>query len=213
MRGHFETDRSVLKRTLRWQEWLADAESDLALAQGLGGKVVLMGHSTGALLLTWLAIRNPNKVAGLILFSPAFGVHSLAQAGAWASYLTRIDLVTTDGKVSTGHSGLEVARAARAFRAWLRANSRDGRPYTYASEALKDVPVWMANTAADIVIQKREARAFMEALKGNSSSAAARNDLWLPYSKVVRHDAIITPSNPDLLLIKNSLREFLGQIL
>jgi hypothetical protein len=34
----------------------------------------------------------------------------------------------------------------------------------------------------------------------------------LPYSRVVRHDAIIAPSNPDLSLIKNSLREFLGQI-
>ena len=212
MRGHFETDRSVLKRTVRWEEWLADAEADLALAQKLGGKVVLMGHSTGALLLTWLAIRNPVKIAGLILFSPAFGVHSFAQAGAWASYLTRIDLVTAGGKVSTGHSGLEVDRAARAFRAWLSANSRDGRPYTYASERLKDVPVWMANTAADIVIQKREARAFMEALKGNSSSAVSRKELWLPYSRVVRHDAIITPSNPDLPLIKESLREFLGQI-
>jgi pimeloyl-ACP methyl ester carboxylesterase len=61
MRGHFETDRSVLKRTVRWEAWLADAEADLALAQKLGGKVVLLGHSTGALLLTWLAIRNPAK--------------------------------------------------------------------------------------------------------------------------------------------------------
>jgi pimeloyl-ACP methyl ester carboxylesterase len=183
----------------------------LALAQKLGDKVVLMGHSTGALLLTWLAIRNPDKVAALILFSPAFGVHSFAQAAAWASYLTTIDLVTADGKISTGHSGLEVERAARAFRAWLRANSRDGRPYTYASEQLKDVPVWMANTAADIVIQKQEARAFMGALKRKSSSAV-RKELWLPYSKVVPHDATITPSNPDLPLIKNSLREFLGQI-
>ena len=212
MRGHFETDRSVLKRTVQWQEWLADTEVDLALAQKLGGKVVLMGHSTGALLLTWLAIRDPAKVAGLILFSPAFGVHLFAQAGAWASYLTRVDLVTAGGKVSTGHSGLEVDRAAQAFRAWLSANSRDGRPYTYASEQLKDVPVCMANTAADIVIQKREARAFMEAVKENDSSAISRKEMWLPYSRVVRHDAIIAPSNPDLSLIKNSLREFLGQI-
>jgi pimeloyl-ACP methyl ester carboxylesterase len=212
MRGHFEADRSVLKRTVLWEEWLADAETDLALAQKLGGKVILMGHSTGALLLTWLAIRDPVKVAGLILFSPAFGVHSFAQAGAWASYLTRIDLVTAGGKVSTGHSGLEVNRAARAFRAWLRVNSRDGRPYSYASERLKDVPVWMANTAADIVIQNQEARAFMGALKENSSSAVSRKELWVPYSRVVRHDAIIMPSNPDLPLIKSSLREFLSQI-
>jgi pimeloyl-ACP methyl ester carboxylesterase len=201
----------VLKRRVRWGEWLADAEEDLALAQRVGGMVVLMGHSTGALLLTWLAIRNPVKVAGLILFSPAFGVHSFAQAGAWASYLTRIDLVTAGGKVSTGHSGLEVDRAARAFRAWLRANSGDGGLYTYASERLKAVPVWMANTAADIVVQKQEARDFMEALKGKSSSAV-RKELWVPYSRVVRHDAIIMPSNPDLPVIKDSLREFLGRI-
>jgi pimeloyl-ACP methyl ester carboxylesterase len=180
MRGHFETDRSVLKRTVRWEQWLADAEADLALAQRLGGKVVLMGHSTGALLLTWLAIRTPVKVAGLILFSPAFGVHSFAQAGAPASYSTRIDLVTADGKVSTGHSGLEVGRAARAFRAWLKANSGDGGLYTYASERLKDVPVWMANTAADIVIQKQGARAFMGALKGKSSSAVCEKNYGCP---------------------------------
>jgi hypothetical protein len=82
--------------------------------------------------------------------------------------------------------------------------------HTYASERLIDVPVWMANTAVDIVIQKREARAFMGALKGNSSSAV-REELWLPYSRVVRHDAIVAPSNPDWPLIKSSLSEFLGQ--
>jgi hypothetical protein len=69
----------------------------------------------------------------------------------------------------------------------------------------------MANTAADIVIQKQEARAFMGALN-RQSSPAVRKELWLPYSRFVRHDAIIMPSNPDLPLIKDSLREFLGQI-
>jgi hypothetical protein len=33
-----------------------------------------------------------------------------------------------------------------------------------------------------------------------------------PISSVVRHDAIITPSNPDLPPIKSSLCDFLGQI-
>jgi len=52
----------------------------------------------------------------------------------------------------------------------------------------------------------------MRALKENGSSNVSRKEMWLPYSRVVRHDAIIAPSNPDLSLIKNSLREFLGQI-
>jgi hypothetical protein len=70
----------------------------------------------------------------------------------------------------------------------------------------------MANTAVDIMIQKRKARAFIGTLKRNNPSAVLREELWVPYSKVVRHDAIITPSNPDLPVIKDSLREFLGQI-
>jgi hypothetical protein len=70
----------------------------------------------------------------------------------------------------------------------------------------------MANTAADIVIQKREARAFMGALNGNNSSAVPRKELWLPYSRGVLHHAIATQSNPDLPLIKHSLRDFLDQI-
>jgi hypothetical protein len=62
------------------------------------------------------------------------------------------------------------------------------------------------------VIQKRDARAFIGALKENGSSAISRKELWLPYSRVVRHDAIIMTSKLDLPLIKDSLREFLGQI-
>jgi alpha-beta hydrolase superfamily lysophospholipase len=89
MRGHFEADRSVLERTVHWEEWLSDAGADFVLAQELGSKVVLLGHSTGALLVTWLPIRNPHQVAGLILFSPAFGVHPLALTGALAAIGSR----------------------------------------------------------------------------------------------------------------------------
>jgi pimeloyl-ACP methyl ester carboxylesterase len=95
MRGHFEADRSVLERTVHWEEWLSDAGADFVLAKELGSKVVLLGHSTGALLVTWLAIRDPHQVAGLILLSPAFGVHPLALTGAWASQLTVINLATS----------------------------------------------------------------------------------------------------------------------
>jgi hypothetical protein len=108
---------------------------------------------------------------------------------------------------------LEVNRAIRAFGAWLRASSEDGRLYTHASKQLKDIPVWMANTAADFVIQKQQARAFMAALKETHSPAALRQELWLPYSNAVLHDVITRPSNPELPLIKALLGNFLDQIL
>jgi pimeloyl-ACP methyl ester carboxylesterase len=169
-----------------------------------------MGHSTGALLVTWLAIRNPESIAGLILFSPAFGVHPLALTGAWASYVTGINLATADGKLQTGHSGLEVDRAIVAFRAWLRANSPDGRLYSYAAKQLKNVPVLMVNTSADIVIQKQEARGFMKALNTMGSS---RSQLWLPVFRGVLHDAIVRRSNPDLPLLKERVGDLLDRIL
>jgi hypothetical protein len=37
-------------------------------------------------------------------------------------------------------------------------------------------------------------------------------ELWLPYSRIVRHDAIIAPTNPDWPLIKAALHAFLDQI-
>jgi hypothetical protein len=123
----------------------------------------------------WLS-PTPVKVAGLILFSPAFGVHSFAQAGAWTGYLTRS--LTADGKVSTGHSGLGLESAGQPERSCLaKSELKRWRSYTYASKRLKDVPVWMASTTADIVIQKQEARGFMAALKGKSSSAVSRKEL------------------------------------
>ena len=62
-------------------EWAGAA--DLVFAEKLGSKVELLVIKRALILLTWLAIRNPVKVAGLILFSPAFCVHSFAQTGAW----------------------------------------------------------------------------------------------------------------------------------
>ena len=129
MRGHFETDQFVLKRTVPWEQWLADAEADLVLAQRLGSKVVLMGHSTAALLLTWLAIRDPVKVAGLILCSAAFRVHSFAQTGAWTSYWTRIDLVTADGRVRTGHFGFGSRPDSPSVSSHWAMGCRWARPY------------------------------------------------------------------------------------
>ena len=66
-----------------------------------------------------------------------------------------------------GPLGLGSRPSSPRVSSLANAKSRDSSPYTYASERLKDVPVWMANTAVDIMIQKRKARAFIGALKRN----------------------------------------------
>lgn len=52
--------------------WLLRVAEDLALAQALGDKVVVVGSSTGALLATWLAATYPERVDALVLASPFF---------------------------------------------------------------------------------------------------------------------------------------------
>jgi esterase/lipase len=64
MRGHFEADRSVLERTVHWEDWLSDAGGDFVLAQELGSKVVLLGHSTARCLSPGLLFAIRIKLLG-----------------------------------------------------------------------------------------------------------------------------------------------------
>lgn len=57
---------------VKLEDWLRDAEEAMAIGQRIANKVILIGMSTGAPLVTWLASRHPD-VAGFILVSPNFG--------------------------------------------------------------------------------------------------------------------------------------------
>ena len=54
------------------ESWRADADEALAVGKTLGKKVVLVGCSTGAILLLDAALRSPQDVAALIMISPNF---------------------------------------------------------------------------------------------------------------------------------------------
>jgi pimeloyl-ACP methyl ester carboxylesterase len=204
--GHFEKDSKALTK-IEWQQWLNEAEADFQLAKRLGKKVVLVGHSTGALLMTWIAIKHSEDVQALALFSPAFGVHPLAQIGAWISKTTGFSPLKPDGKRLVGHAGIEVAKASLAFKNWLSEQSREN--LQYAAERLSSVPIWIGNTKMDIVIQQAQSRDFFEALKSFPANPAKREDYWIPISKLVLHDAITTTGNKRLDEMKMSLAEFL----
>ncbi|MCR8827972.1 alpha/beta hydrolase [Pseudosulfitobacter koreensis] len=58
--------------------WMADMAEGLAAAQAVGDKVILIGTSTGATLIT-AAVASPahmDRVAGVVLVSPNFGVNN-----------------------------------------------------------------------------------------------------------------------------------------
>lgn len=54
----------------RPEQYFAVVEEDLHRLRALGGKLLIVGSSTGGLLAAWLAARHPDDVAGLVLASP-----------------------------------------------------------------------------------------------------------------------------------------------
>ena len=56
-------------------DWLRDTEEALAIGSRLGGKVVLVGTSTGGTLAVWAAVQSSRRedLAAMVLISPNFG--------------------------------------------------------------------------------------------------------------------------------------------
>jgi esterase/lipase len=56
-------------------DWLSDAVEALEIGRRLGGKVIIMGTSTGGTLATWLVSNgDADDVMALVLLSPNFGL-------------------------------------------------------------------------------------------------------------------------------------------
>ncbi|HSG50099.1 MAG TPA: alpha/beta fold hydrolase, partial [Longimicrobiales bacterium] len=57
------------------EDWLRDTEESLAVGARLGGKVVLVGTSTGGTLAVWAAAQSRRRdlIAAVVLVSPNFG--------------------------------------------------------------------------------------------------------------------------------------------
>lgn len=69
--GHWETDRKSLDHTDHSQ-WIDETDLGFEMAQELGDKVILAGHSLGGLLaLEQAHKRSSQDIAGLVLLSPA----------------------------------------------------------------------------------------------------------------------------------------------
>ena len=184
--GHFEVDVSSMRGGVRWQMWLEQARQAFELAQILGDRVTLVGHSTGAALVTWLALENPDRVAGLALFAPAFDLNvRLKQILALPTEIPeRLPLP----RVVTLHAGREVERLGVAFRERLVAADQPG--FAAARAPLDKIPTWMANSECDTVIDLPTARAFYAAIE---DASAARAHVRLRRCELILHDQLASP--------------------
>ncbi|NTU52555.1 MAG: alpha/beta fold hydrolase [Chlorobiaceae bacterium] len=80
LRGHGASSPDSL-RGVTWMEWLSDVEEALVALAGKEGKVVVLGHSMGALLALQLAARHPELVDSIILATPPIRLTSLLAPG------------------------------------------------------------------------------------------------------------------------------------
>lgn len=194
--GHYERDDTALAKTVEWQQWKEQTDEAFDLAQRLGQKVILVGHSTGALLLTWAAYERPEMVGGLALFSPAFVITPASLFSAMVSKRLGINPIL-DGRRITGHAGLQVQEMARHFRGLIHeGRSRsliDNSDFSPLAEPLSQVPVWVANTALDVVIDVSAVDRFLHALRIEGS--APRLHYSVPACEWVLHDRIVLPNN------------------
>jgi esterase/lipase len=71
LKGHGRDGEALKEAKLK--DWLYDACEAYTIGNAIGNKVILVGCSTGAPLVTWLAADNKNSAA-LIILSPNFGV-------------------------------------------------------------------------------------------------------------------------------------------
>ncbi|NTW52256.1 MAG: alpha/beta fold hydrolase [Chlorobiaceae bacterium] len=80
LRGHGASSPDQL-RGVTWKDWLEDAERAIKKVAGEEGKVVVVGHSMGALLALQLAARHPELVDSLILATPPMKLATLFAPG------------------------------------------------------------------------------------------------------------------------------------
>ncbi|NTV02312.1 MAG: alpha/beta fold hydrolase [Chlorobiaceae bacterium] len=95
LRGHGQASPDAL-RGVTWLDWLDDAERAMAAATGAGGKLVVIGHSMGALLALQLAARHPDLVDSVILATPPIRIASLLAPGRPLHFLAPLVSMLVD---------------------------------------------------------------------------------------------------------------------
>ena len=78
--GHGASSPEAL-RGLKWDAWMADAEQALEELLLQAERIIVVGHSMGALLSLNLAVRRPGKVDSLVLAAPAIKLVSVLAPG------------------------------------------------------------------------------------------------------------------------------------
>lgn len=88
--GHWDKDFYSMAK-IHEDEWADEVAIGWEFARAMGDKVILAGHSLGALLLMEQATLHPAEVHGLVFFSPALRLNQATAFAVDAGQALRID--------------------------------------------------------------------------------------------------------------------------
>jgi alpha-beta hydrolase superfamily lysophospholipase len=214
--GHGTTND--LAGRVQVQDWIEDAERAFRLATALGDRVILIGHSTGAILSVYLSLKFNQKVVTTFLIEPAVRVSPLVQAAACLSqskianladypFLVRIygqDPDALQNRVISPAAGCQVHLLRKAVTDLFPPNDLSLSDLE-VSEALGEkmtTPVLMFNNEHDFVVDSKHNEAFIKgaALNGMAESVSFNRDFKMPHGNITFHHS-------DMILSK--MEEFL----
>lgn len=128
--GHGTSPEDLAAR--HFQEWLDAAENAYTSLQSISNTIYVGGESMGGLLTLYLAARHP-KIAGILLYAPAWIIHGLREA-EWLKWFI------------FGSSKKNLGVTKNGFLPWqgyrvnpLKAVSELGKLQTFVQKTFQDV--------------------------------------------------------------------------
>lgn len=191
--GHFEKQADALDRVNR-KEWVNATESAFQIATELGERVIVVGHSTGGLLASMMAVKHPEKVAAIVLFAPAYRLSTMSWIKAAVSSRANIGYVEEgSGRYISGDAGHQVVMLGKEFWAEL-AKENSSYPIEVLRDRLRHIPILMIDTALEKTIDSTFNRIVMRELAAGDLSVA-RNHIVLPEADQTPHHTITLENN------------------
>jgi pimeloyl-ACP methyl ester carboxylesterase len=188
--GHFEKSRNELD-SIEYQDWVNQLNGYLSMAQQLGKKVILVGHSTGGLAGIHTAIQN--KVDGLVLLAPALKIRTLNEALTYVGSVLNISGWILDAfrnfrndRYKSTHAAVQVDLWSDILRDLPGEKISSNQDYGLVKERLADTPVLWLDTELDWVIDAQYNRQIAEGLQDieyfnfPKTSAVIHNSIAVP---------------------------------
>ena len=210
---HFSGDRRQLDR-IKAEEFIQFASEIVPIAEGLGERVVYISHSTGGLVSSLAAMRNVEKTAGLVLFSPALmlqpqiildsykygtiGLSGWYHMSGWAENTTGDS--TKDNRYMSSYAGIEVYRLGKLVSEITpkEKGTNPGGPHAAVKQLINQVPTLWVDTAIDDVINPN----FN--VQVATSSAKAQHYLYPTNLSIIHNRTFLSPKESASLAETNA---------